>query len=82
MKSNTVKNRGAFIALLFLLTGCVHIPYEVGSFRKGVPYRYSANKKFECIQCEQMTNLYKLDKKDKVVCKFCFQKSKKKYLYH
>ncbi len=65
--------------LILLISGCTIIDTPA---RPGVMYHYSGFTEFECSKCHNKTNLYRLDKKDRVVCKACYKKSKKKHLYH
>lgn len=67
--------------ILFFLSGCTTIqtPLEKS---EGTMYHYSANQYYQCSLCNEKTNLFRLDRNNKVVCNECFKKSNKKYLYH
>lgn len=70
------------LILLLLLSGCSTVyEYNPGS-RVGVMYHYSGHTKYACSLCKKESNLFRLDRKDRVVCQECYQKSNRKYLYH
>lgn len=70
------------ILICLTLSSCTTVVQQP-SIRQGTPYRYSGFIGYTCVQCKKPNVfLYKLDLKDRVVCKECYQKSKKKYLYH
>ena len=73
-----------YLILILILAGCSspsnYDPYSQG--RPGVMYHYSGSIKHQCFKCSNKSNLFRLDNKGRVICKKCFQASKKKYLYH
>lgn len=69
------------IILILLFSGCSTIVQQPSN--KGMSYHYSGMSGFTCIECKtENVYLFKLDRKNRVVCKECYQKSAKKYLYH
>lgn len=67
--------------LLFFLSGCTTI-IPLPEKRQGTMYHYSGGINYKCSLCSQETNLFRLDHRNRVICKKCFQKSNKKWLYH
>ncbi len=50
--------------------------------RPGTMYHTSGLNYFKCVRCHEKTNLFRLDNKDRVICKKCFKQDKNKGLYH
>ncbi len=69
------------LLLALLLSGCTTV-YEMPSAKQMGTFRFSNITQFTCSLCKSKTALYKLDKKNRVVCDKCYYKSKKKDLYH
>lgn len=69
------------ILLILVFCGCSTIVQQPSN--KGMSYHYSGMSGFTCVKCKtENVYLFKLDRKNRVVCSECFKKSPKPYLYH